>query len=367
MKTLKLRIRDKHADQLNRLSGSVNFVWNYVNDLSYRHLQKTGKFFSAYDLNDYTKGSGELLGLHSQTIQAINETHTKSRRQSKKAKLSWWTNNPKSKRKNLGWLPFKQSAIKHIATHQTGKKGLKSTLQLSLAKGQKLVIDLWDSYNLSLYQINTLEIVQDSRNRWYACITVKQYPKTTCGMGSVGIDLGLKDSATASNGDKLQIKQTLKYAKALATAQRAKNKQRVKAIHAKIKHTRQDLIHKFTTQLVKDNALIVVGDVRTTQFNSKKGKLAKSVYDAGWFELKRQLTYKCENAGCRFEIVNEKYTTQTCSCCGDMSSSPKGRAGLRIREWTCVKCDTRHDRDINASKNILAVGLNRLVEGIPSL
>ncbi|MCG8147751.1 transposase [Moraxella sp. PS-22] len=367
MKTLKLRIRDKHADQLNRLSGSVNFVWNYVNDLSYRHLQKTGKFFSAYDLNDYTKGSGELLGLHSQTIQAINETHTKSRKQSKKAKLSWRTNNPKSKRKNLGWLPFKQSAIKHIATHQTGKKGLKSTLQLSLAKGQKLVIDLWDSYNLSLYQINTLEIVQDSRNRWYACITVKQYPKTTCGMGSVGIDLGLKDSATASNGDKLQIKQTLKYAKALATAQRAKNKQRVKAIHAKIKHTRQDLIHKFTTQLVKDNALIVVGDVRTTQFNSKKGKLAKSVYDAGWFELKRQLNYKCENAGCRFEIVNEKYTTQTCSCCGDMSSSPKGRAGLRIREWTCATCGTRHDRDINASQNILAVGLNRLVEGIPSL
>ena len=367
MKTLKLRIRDKHADQLNRLSGSVNFVWNYVNDLSYRHLQKTGKFFSAYDLNDYTKGSGELLGLHSQTIQAINETHTKSRRQSKKAKLSWRTNNPKSKRKSLGWLPFKQSAIKHIATHQTGKKGLKSTLQLSLAKGQKLVIDLWDSYNLSLYQINTLEIVQDSRNRWYACITVKDYPKQSCGTGSVGIDLGLKDSATASNGDKLTIKQTLKYAKQLAIAQRSNNKKRIKAIHAKIKHTRQDLIHKFTTQLVKDNALIVVGDIQSNQFNSKKGKLAKSVYDAGWFELKRQLTYKCENAGCRFEIVSERYTTQTCSCCGDMSSSLSGRAGLRIREWTCATCGTRHDRDINASKNILAVGLNRLVEGIPSL
>ena len=367
MKTLKLRIRDKQIAKLNKLSGSVNFVWNYVNDLSYKHLQKTGKFFSAYDLNEYTKGSGELLGLHSQTIQAINETHAKSRKQFKKAKLSWRTNNPKSKRKNLGWLPFKQSAIKHIATHQTGKKGLKSTLQLSLAKGQKLVIDLWDSYNLSLYQINTLEIVQDSRNRWYACITVKDYPKTQCGTGSVGIDLGLKDSATASNGDKLTIKQTLKYAKQLAIAQRSNNKKRIKAIHAKIKNTRQDLIHKFTTQLVKDNALIVVGDVKTTQFNSKKGKLAKSLYDAGWFELKRQLTYKCENAGCRFEIVNEKYTTQTCSCCGDMSSSLSGRAGLRIREWTCATCGTRHDRDINASKNILAVGLNRLVEGIPLL
>ncbi|STY94517.1 transposase, IS605 OrfB family [Moraxella atlantae] len=367
MKTLKLRIKDKHTDQLNRLSGLVNFVWNYVNDLSFKYRQRTGKFFSAYDLNEYTKGSGELLGLHSQTIQAINETHAKSRRQFKKAKLNWRTNNPKAKRKSLGWIPFKQSAIKLLATYQTGKKGLKSTLQLSLAKGQKLLIDVWDSYNLSLYQINTLEVVQDSRNRWYACIIVKEYPKQQCGTGSVGIDLGLKDSATASNGDKLQIKQTLKYAKDLAIAQRAKNKQRVKAIHAKIKNTRQDLIHKFTTRLVKDNALIVVGDIKTTQFNHKKGKLAKSVYDAGWFELKRQLTYKCKHAGCRFEIVNEKYTTQTCSCCGDMSSSPKGRAGLRIREWTCAKCGTWHDRDINASKNILAVGLDRLVEGIPSL
>ncbi|MCK6159049.1 transposase, partial [Moraxella osloensis] len=273
---------------------------------------------------------------------------------------------------------FKQSAIKHIATHATGKKGLKSTLQLSLAKGQKLVIDLWDSYNLSLYQINTLEIVQDSRNRWYACITVKDYPKTQCGTGSVGIDLGLKDSATTSNGNKLQIKQTLNYAKALASAQRAKNKQRVKAIHAKIKHTRQDLIHKFTTQLVKDNALIVVGDVQSKTIiqprkkdktpPKKRMKLARSVYDASWFELKRQLTYKCENAGCRFEIVNEKYTTQQCSCCGDITAnSPKGRKSLGIREWICASCGTWHDRDINASRNILAVGLHRLAEGIPLL
>lgn len=360
MKTLKLRIRDKHIDQLNRLSGSVNFVWNYVNDLSYRYLQRTGKFLSAYNLNEYTKGSGELLGLHSQTIQAINETHAKSRKQFKKAKLNWRTNNPKSKRKSLGWLPFKQSAIKHIATHQTGKKGLKSTLQLSLAKGQKLVIDLWDSYNLSLYQINTCQIVQDSRNRWYACLTVKDYPKQLCGTSSVGIDLGLKDSATTSKGGKLTIKQTLKYAKELAIAQRAGKKKRVRAIHAKIKNTRQDLIHKFTTQLVKDNALIVVGDIKTTQFNNKKGKLAKSVYDAGWFELKRQLTYKCKNAGCRFEIVNEKYTTQTCSCCGDMSSSPKGRAGLGIREWTCAKCSTWHDSDLMPVRTFLRSGLTVL-------
>ena len=84
MKTLKLRIKDKHIKELNRLSGSVNFVWNYINALCFEHLKRTGKYFSAYDLNQYTKGSGEYLGLHSQTLQAINETHAKSRKQFKK-------------------------------------------------------------------------------------------------------------------------------------------------------------------------------------------------------------------------------------------------------------------------------------------
>ncbi|MBO1532096.1 transposase, partial [Psychrobacter sp. F1192] len=161
MKTLKLRIKDKHAAQLTILAGSVNFVWNYVNELSFKHLQRTGLFFSAYDLAAYTKGAGECLNLHSQTLQAIGEVHAKSRKQFKKAKLNWRTNNPKAKRRSLGWIPFKKTAIKHIGTRQSGKKSLKSTLQFSLAKGKKLIIDLWDSYNLSLYTINTCELVQD--------------------------------------------------------------------------------------------------------------------------------------------------------------------------------------------------------------
>ncbi len=364
MKTLKLRIKDKHAVQLNKLAGSVNFVWNYVNELSFKHLQRTGLFFSAYDLANYTKGAGEYLNLHSQTLQAISETHAKSRKQFKKSKLNWRTNNPEAKRKSLGWIPFKNSAIKHLATRQTGKKALKSTIQLSLAKGQKLTIDLWDSYNLSLYTINTCELVQDARGLWYACITVKEFPKTKCGHSKVGIDLGCKDSATASNGDVLATKLTQKYDSKLGVAQRANNKKRVKAIHAKIKNTRQDFIHKFTSKLVKANNVIVVGKLHSKSFTSSK--LAKSVYDAGWFEIKRQLTYKCKYAGCHYIEVNESYTTQTCSCCGSRQNSPKGRADLGIREWLC-ECGVTHNRDVNAAKNILALGLERLVVGIPSV
>ncbi|MFW9622282.1 MAG: zinc ribbon domain-containing protein [Macromonas sp.] len=67
-----------------------------------------------------------------------------------------------------------------------------------------------------------------------------------------------------------------------------------------------------------------------------------------------------------FEEVNEAYTTQTCSCCGVIpASSPKGRAGLRIREWTCSECGAVNDRDVNAARNILAAGHRRLVAGIP--
>nr|WP_299037751.1 transposase [uncultured Psychrobacter sp.] len=358
MKTLKLRIKDKHATHLNILAEAVNFVWNYVNELSFKHFKRTGKFFSAYDLAAYTKGSGEYLNLHSQTLQAISEVHSKSRKQFKKAKLNWRTNNPKAKRRSLGWIPFKKTAIKHLSTRQSGKKSLKSTIQLSLAKGKKLTIDLWDSYNLSLYNINTCELVQDNRGHWYACITVKEFPKIKCGTGQVGIDLGCKDSAVSSNGDVLTTKLTHQYAEKLAIAQRAKNKKRVRAIHAKIKNTRQDLIHKFTSNLVKANNLIVVGQIKSTSFTSSK--LAKSVYDAGWFEIKRQLDYKCANAGCHYLEVNEAYSTQTCSCCGSRQDSPKGRSGLGIRVWFCRSCKTTHNRDVNGAKNILAVGLGRL-------
>lgn len=258
----------------------------------------------------------------------------------------------------MGWIPFKKAAIKHLSTKQSGKKSLKTTLQFSLAKGQKLIIDVWDSYNLSLYSINTCELVQDSRGHWYACITVKEFSETACGDGQVGIDLGCKDAAVSSDGKVLTTKLTTQYAEKLAIAQRAKNKKRVKAIHAKIKNTRLDLIHKFTSELVKANSLIVVGKIKSKSFTSSK--LAKSVYDAGWFEIKRQLDYKCANAGCHYIEVNEAYTTQTCSCCGSRQDSPKGRSGLGIRQWFCRSCKTTHQRDVNGAKNILAVGLGRL-------
>ena len=84
MKTLKLRIKDKHAKVLIKLASEVNFVWNYVNDLSFKHLKRKGEFLSAFDIAQYTKGASKECGLHSQTIQAVTEELITRRKQFRK-------------------------------------------------------------------------------------------------------------------------------------------------------------------------------------------------------------------------------------------------------------------------------------------
>jgi transposase len=98
---------------------------------------------------------------------------------------------------------------------------------------------------------------------------------------------------------------------------------------------------------------------------SKSRKITNSALDAGWSLLKTMLEYKCDHAGIVFKVVGELYTTQTCSNCGTLPDSrPRGIAGLGIREWTCDACGAMHDRDINAARNILALGHERPAEGI---
>jgi putative transposase len=304
MKTLKLRIKDKHAKVLIQLASEVNFVWNYVNDLSYKHLKRTGKFFSAFDIAAYTKGASKSgLSLHSQTIQAITEELITRRKQFKKAKLNWRVSNPKSPKKSLGWIPFKASGIQY----QNGQ-----------IKYAGYWFGLWDSYGIKSHKVKTGSFVQDSRGRWYVCLVVDtpELTQTMSGIAvqgktPVGIDLGLKDFATLSNGEKIEAQRTYrKYEQKLGIAQRANQKQRAKAIHAKIKNIRSDFQHKLSRQLVNDHAAIFVGNVNAKGL--AQTKLAKSVLDAGWTMFRTMLKYKCENAGVWFEEVNESYTTQTC-------------------------------------------------------
>jgi len=341
-KTLKVRVKDKHAHLLKQQAKAVNFVWNYINELSSRSIKERRVFLSEFDLHPYTKGAGKELGLHSQTLQCIAKEYVTRRRQFKKARLNWRKSG--GIKRSLGWVPFNTSA----AQFKSGQVYF-----------NRQYFKIWDSYGLSRYKFKSGSFNEDSRGRWYFNVVVEVEAEQGTGKEAVGIDLGCKETATDSTGYKIKGREYRKLEAKLGIAQRAKNKARVKAIHAKIKNRRADTLHKYSRKLVNENAAIFVGNVSSKGL--VKTKMAKSVLDAGWSTLKTLLEYKSAHAGIVFEEVNEAYTTQTCSCCGSRQNSPKGRAGLGIREWTC-ECGVTHDRDINAAMNILAVGLDRLAE-----
>ena len=319
-KTLKLRVKDKHSRKLDQLAKSVNFVWNYVNELSLRAIREHGRFMSAYDIHPSTKGAGKELGLHSQTLQCVAAEYVTRRKQFKKSKLNWRKSG--GVRRSLGWIPVNtgQAKWKNGQVFHNGR-----------------YFGVWDSYGLSQYNFRSASFTEDARGRWYFNVVVSVEVEQSKGTGSVGIDLGCKDAATDSNGDGVHGREYRKLEAKLVIVQRANNKQRVKAIHAKIKNRRADTLHQYSRKLVNSNAAIFVGNV--SSLGLVKTKMAKSVLDAGWSSFKTMLEYKCDHAGVVFEEINEAYSTQTCSCCGAIpASSPKGRTGLGIREWTCSEC-----------------------------
>jgi IS605 OrfB family transposase len=345
--TLKVRVKDKHTKHLSKMAGAVNYVWNYCNALSHKAIVDHGKFLSAIDFQQYTKGVNKELGLHSQTPQMIGREYATRRKQFNKNRLKW--RKTYGVGRSLGWIPVNGQSI-------SWKNG-----QI-FHNGQ--YYGVFDSYGLGEYEFRAGSFNEDARGRWYINITVQVKQSRTSSKEMVGIDLGCKETVTTSDGEILLGRNYRKLEDKLKIAQRAKNKKRVQNLHAKIKNRRKDQIHKFTTDLVKNNGAIFVGNVNSKALT--KTRMAKSVNDAGWFMLKNTLKYKCHQAGVIYEEVNESYTTQTCSGCGT-KSGPKGLSGLNERNWQCDGCGVQHDRDVNAAINILALGHGRLTGGIPCL
>ena len=358
-KTLKVRVKDKHTAILERMAFEVNQIWNAANEETslWCWIPIPGVGFirntlSAFDLQKQLKGIKKQRGfiLPAASVQETIAEHGRKRKQSKKDKLKWRTSG--GARRALGWIPFKKGQLKFKKGH---------------CWFAGTYYSVWDSYGLSNYEFRSGSFNQDARGRWYLNIVVEVEIQPSTAVGQIGIDLGLKTTASCSDGTTLERQDVYrKSEEKLGKAQRANKKKHVKSIHAKIKNQRADAIHKFTTQLVKENHLIVVGNVSSKAL--VKTKMAKSVLDAGWYMLKTQLDYKSKGMQTVFIEVNEAYTTQVCSCCGEIShNSPKGRAGLGIREWICATCGTTHDRDRNAAKNILRLGHQTLAGGIPFL
>ncbi|HZJ93215.1 MAG TPA: transposase, partial [Thiopseudomonas sp.] len=178
-KTLKVRVKDKHIPLLNNMARSVNFVWNFVNELSQRSIKERGVFLSAYDIQKYTNGAGKDLGLHSQTVQRVAVEYTVRRKQFKKARLNW--RKSCGVRRSLGWIPVNTAAAqwKNGQVYHNGH-----------------YFSVWDSYGLNQYKFRSGSFNEDARGRWYFNVVVDVEATTPAGQDRIGIDLGLATTAT---------------------------------------------------------------------------------------------------------------------------------------------------------------------------
>ena len=210
-------------------------------------------------------------------------------------------------------------------------------------------------------------VSRDAAGRWFVSLlaeeTITPYASTDA---AVGVDLGITTLAALSTGEKVA---NPKYEKAdrakLAKAQRnlarkkkgsanhAKARLKVARIHARIADRRRDHLHKFTTRLVRENQVIAIEDLSVRNM-VKNRSLARAISDASWSELRRMLEYKADWHGRELVAIDRWYpSSKTCSACGHLLRS----LPLNVREWVCAECGTVHDRDVNAAKNVLAVGL----------
>ena len=351
--TYRFRLKDGNkAKVLKALAGETNFAWNVCNDVIRENWKRSRKYTSKSDLNAITRGASKELNINAQTVQAISyEVLLRTKKCKKKIRFRTAKGG-----KNLGWVPFNGQTIKFHGGY----------------------ID-YNGFRFRLWQhrplpksavIKTGSFSEDSLGRWYVNLAIEidgsEYARQSPTSSSVvAIDPGMKTVMTTSDGEKFERDNLTKvYAEKLARAQRHHKKKLTKKIHAKIKNRRLDFSHKATEKLASNYELIFFGDANSKKL--VKTKMAKGVTDAAWGQIKTFLAYKAIRRQGRMLLINEKFSTITCSVCLERSG-PSGLSGLGIREWKCSVCNSVHDRDLNAAKNILRLGHKTLSPDLGSV
>jgi len=213
IKTLQVRVKDKHSALLCRMAREVNTVFNFCNETSERAIREKQKFLTGFDLqkliSGYTKCDGVEIG--SGTIDLVCAEYATRRKQFKKNRLNWRVSNKNHSKYSLGWVPFKAREVKY----RSGQIRFAGHL-----------FSLWDSYDLSAHELHAGSFSQDARGRWYFNVSVEIEAQRSEGSGVIGIDLGLKTAVTTSDGKTFEGRRFRVLEEALSTAKRANKKRR---------------------------------------------------------------------------------------------------------------------------------------------
>jgi len=240
---------------------------------------------------------------------------------------------------------------------------------LRLAKTSAPLRYVWSWPDIDVTALNPSMVIvsREPDGRWYLTFAIdsdapQRLPETG---RAVGVDLGVKDFAVTSDGERIanprhlerKARNLARYQRRLArcrkgSANRAKAKAKAARAHRKVRDARKDFLHKTSTRLVRENDLVAVEDLAVKNMVRNR-RLARVIFDCGWGEFRAMLAYKCERHGRTLTVIDRWYpSSKTCSACGHLLES----LSLKTRHWTCPSCGTRHDRDHNAAKNILAAG-----------
>ena len=240
-------------------------------------------------------------------------------------------------------------------------------LRLAKTSGPLQFVWSWPQVDVSGLDPTMVIVSRESDGRWYVTFAVDaQAPEPLPSAGrAVGVDLGVRDFAVTSGGEKIanprhlerKARNLARYQRRLArcrngSANRAKVKAKVARAHRKVRNASNDFLHRASTHLVRDNDLIVIEDLAVRNMVRNR-HLARVISDCGWGEFRSQLEYKCQRYGRQLVVIDRWYpSSKICSACGHLLAE----LSLSTRTWQCPSCGTRHDRDINAAKNILAAG-----------
>lgn len=363
LKSYKYRIEptDDQKVLLNKHFGSVRFVYNYfLNERKnqYRETRKSDNYVAQANKLTQLKREEDTIWLKEINSQTLQQTL----KNLEAAYLNFF-------RGNAEFPNFKS---------KKSKNSFRVPQHITVEDGKIFVPKFNDGIKLIKHrefkgEIRQCTFSRDCRNQYFVSILIatqhEQLPRTG---KSIGIDLGIKDFAVTSDGDKYKNhRYTKRYERDLRVAQQhlsrkkkgshRSEKQRLKVarIHTKISNSRKDILHKISTKLIRSYDVICLEDL-DIKCMVKDHRLAKHISDCGWGLFVSMLDYKAKWNDKHIVKINRFFpSSKTCSNCGWINSN----LTLSEREWICESCGHVHDRDVNAAINIHVEGINLLSSG----